>query len=575
MKGGRITCVTEQQAAIHTLFVKHRSISQVARILGIRQIRVREALVQYQRNRMRDAGIVPPPLREMMRGNVGTRFGVARTEFGGRPAKHSQSDPMVSGSVGEIRAAEPVGGPREIRRLDDGVRRIIVTSVERGAEVHRGFWDSLRAYASHLGAEILVMPLGDAGHGRVDLTIERDVRQHLQSARVDVGGVVDIAADARPPLRASRPLDQTQLRRHATWTIVGHPVIQLETLTRLRADGLRIQLTSGAISLPKPGSPGATRDEVGAVIVELAADGHAHCRHLLARIEGPGDFQDLGTRVRGTVVDRSARVEALSYGDVHHVALDPIVAAATWGLGAEPRPGGGGRPCLLDELRPATQIFQDVCDFGARSPFDARDHHKRFAQFVRGGGDVRGELADAAAFLAATRRPWASSVVVQSNHDDMLVQWLRDAGYRDDPENAVFFLETSLYLHRRLQEGVSVDGFFGQTLRRLAGDRLRHVRFLQRDEILRIVGIENGVHGHRGADGRRGDIRVLERMGIRATIGHTHRPTVRDGIYSVGVCQTELEYAHGHLTSWAVGHVVTYATGARQHLILNGGRFHA
>src|SRR4051812_41131867 len=96
----RKTFVTAQQAEIHSLFVRYRSMSIVARQLGLSMIRVREALVQFQRNTMRDEGIVPPPLREMMRGDVATRFGVSRSESGGRPAIHIQHDPMVSGEVG-------------------------------------------------------------------------------------------------------------------------------------------------------------------------------------------------------------------------------------------------------------------------------------------------------------------------------------------------------------------------------------------------------------------------------------------------------------------------------------------
>jgi len=41
------------------------------------------------------------------------------------------------------------------------------------------------------------------------------------------------------------------------------------------------------------------------------------------------------------------------------------------------------------------------------------------------------------------------------------------------------------------------------------------------------------------------------------------------------VCATDLAYARGPLTSWAVGHVVTYPIGTRQHLVYDGNGFHA
>ncbi|WP_197322936.1 hypothetical protein, partial [Staphylococcus haemolyticus] len=112
-------------------------------------------------------------------------------------------------------------------------------------------------------------------------------------------------------------------------------------------------------------------------------------------------------------------------------------------------------------------------------------------------------------------------------------------------------------------------------LRDLSPDDLAGVRFLADGESLKVAGVESGIHGHKGPDGRIGGMQALERLGIRATIGHTHRPTTRDQLCSAGVCQTEMAYAKGPLTAWAVGHVVTYWNGARQHLLFHGGRFHA
>ena len=180
----------------------------------------------------------------------------------------------------------------------------------------------------------------------------------------------------------------------------------------------------------------------------------------------------------------------------------------------------------------------------------------------------------ASEFLAGTRRDWSRSVVVGSNHDEAFMRWLREADFREDPLNAVFFLECSLALHRRLADGVGGDGFFERTLRHLSNDGLPGVRFLCPGESLKVGGIECAIHGHVGSDGRQGSMRFFERLGIRATLGHTHRPTTRDSICCAGVSASGLEYARGTLTSWAAAHVVTYPTGARQHLFFVGGRFY-
>jgi hypothetical protein len=550
---------------IHTLFERHRSMSTVSRILGVSQIRVREALVQYERNEMRDAGIRPPSLKEMQRGDVTPRFGVPRAEFGGRPAKHVQLKRMPTSTARE--RGTPATDIMTLPVPSGGVLRLIVTAVEPDARIHTGFLMNLQAYAAAVGAQLLVVRTGSVAT-KADLATEYG--GHVVEQTVVVEGLVEIATDERIPARLSRPFDTVRHRNSARWTIFPAAVVQLETLQRIRADGLRVHLTTGAMSLPANGGP-RSRRELGAVIVEITAGGAAHCRHLLAPPDGDGTFHDLDTRVAQGVVRSGNRVEAITFGDVHHAHLDRSVAIATWGVGAK---SGRGTSALIDRLRPRHMVFHDVCDFEARNAHDARDHHKRFAQMVAGTGDVGVELAATAAFLGDTRRDWSTSVVVGSNHDEALLRWLREQDFREDPRNAIFFLQASLDLHQWIARGEGADGFFERTLRRLHEDGLKGVRFLRPGESLKLAGCEASIHGHLGADGRPGDVRFFERLGIKATLGHTHRPVTRDGIYCAGVCNADLAYARGPITGWAVGHVVTYPTGARQHLLFDGGAFH-
>ena len=557
------TFVTAQQARIHALFVRHRSMSVAARELGVSQIRVREALVQRERNLLRDQGIRPPPLREMMLGDVATRFCDPPAGIGGRPPKHARV---------EVRGADPAGsmdpGARHFANPAVGCRRFLVTSVVAGAELHRGFWRNLQAYADRLDADLVVHRIGAVGLvGGADARL----RSLVRTDPVEICGVVDVASDVRVSSQSTRPLDGAAVTRSAAWTLVPHPAVQLETVPRLRSDDVRIRMTTGAATIAGGGGRQGLRADLGAVVVEVR-DGVAHCRHVLAAADGPGSFHDLDVHVADGVVATGRRVAAIVFGDVHHAHVDPAVAAASWGLSDD---GGRAPGSLVDRLRPRTMVFHDVCDFSARSHHDARDPHRRFALFVQGRDDVRAELRATASFLASTRRAGCESVVVQSNHDAALVRWLREADFRQDPVNARFFLECSLALHARLADGLGPDGLFEQTLRGLADDRLAGVRFLSTGEGLEVAGVECGIHGHAAADGKRGGIQFFEAMGIRAVLGHSHRPTTRGGICSAGVCQLALDYARGSVTAWAVGHVIVHDDGARQHVIYGGGRFHA
>jgi hypothetical protein len=559
----RTTFVTERQAAVHGLYVRHQSMSAVARMMGVSQITIRETLVQYQRNKLRDQGIAPPSLKAMLKGSVINRFGLDRQQVGGRPAIHPRID-YASSSPTARAARTPERVRQRIATPISGVVRMILTSAEAGAAVHEGFLRNLGAYGAWLGARLVVVKVGG---GKADSALEG----LLGKTPIDFEQQVEIATDIRIHPRASRPLTGVQGRKGAVWTIFPHPIVQLETMPRVRVDGLRVQLTTGAVTMPRGNAEQGGYNEVGAVIVELSSDGIAHCRHLLTPAEGDGAFQDLAVRVQNGKIKQGCGVEAINYGDIHHSSIDAGVAAATWGIAADPRAGKS----LVDHLQPRHQIFHDVCDFSARSPFDIRNHHKRFAQFATGGGDVRDEMEETARFLKVTRRPSCTSLIVASNHDEMFGHWLLDTDFREDPANAIFFLKCSLALHERLARGEDAAGFFEATLRELASDGLEGVSFLRHGEGYKVAGIEMGIHGDKGPDGRKGGMQAVERLGIRATIGHTHRPTTRGGIWSSGVCQTELGYARGPLTAWAAAHVVTYWNGGRQHLFFHGGRFHA
>ncbi len=569
----RQTFVTDQQAAIHALFLRHRSMSEVARKMGLSQIRVREALVQYQRNCMRDLGLSPPPLRKMMLGDVMTRFCAPPAGIGGRPAKHLPAITGAADRSGDVRspwvrstASGDASAAIAMPLPQVGSSRFIVTSMEVDAELHVGFWSNLKAYSERIGAKMVVVRLGSGPIRSGDVML----RTLAGNGRISVGpGVLDVIGDAARG-QPVRPFDGHAGPRDAAWNLVGHPAIQMETLARMRAGGLRMQMTTGAVTMPRRSGRGPRRREVGAVIAEVASDGHAHCRHLLADCDGPGDFSDLDVRVSKGMITFGNRVEALVFGDVHHAHLDAEVASKTWGVSGK---GNDPSECLVDRLRPRTMVFHDVCDFSARSHHDARDPHRRFALASAGMDCVRTEIEAVAAFLRDSRREWCQSVVVRSNHDQGLVRWLREGDFRTDPINAEFFLECSLALLRRLAAGHDSDGYLEEVLRSCSDDGLAGVRFLASGEGLELAGIECGIHGHISADGKRGSMPFFEGLGMRAVLGHTHRPTTRGDLCTVGVCQPDLVYARGPLTAWATGHVIVHEDGTRQHLIFDGGRF--
>lgn len=547
------TYVTPAQAAAFRSYMRTHSESETARELGMSQIRIRETLVQYERNLLRDAGLRPPPLREMLKGDVSPRFQISRDLRNGRPATHARAVAIaVPAAPAATASAE---GARRIAPPASGVRRFVVTAARPDAARHGGFMRNLEAYAAHHGAELVVTALGPRG----------GAEPGLSRTPIDFAGRLDLRADALLPMVTRLPLEGMQHLSKDRSAVFPHQSGQLESLPRMPSRAPRVQMTTGAVTVH--GDPTRrTSARVGALVVELLPDGRVFARPVSAAADGDGSFSDLDERVAGGRVATGRRVAGLVVGDLHHPLCDPAAVRATW--------GGDGDGGLVGRIRPRIQVIHDACDMRARSHHQRRDAHARFEHHVRGTGDVRAELAATAAFLERIRLADGITAVVHSNHDDHLLRWLRDADHRADPLNAEFQLDRERALHARIRSGSGTSTFFAETMRSLSRDGLDRVRFLADGESLEIGGVECGVHGHAGPDGTRGSVGAFERLGIDMVLGHFHHPLARGGVHVTGVCQLDLGYNRG-LTSWAIAHVVCHEDGSRQHVFLDGDRFAA
>ncbi|MGY4395404.1 hypothetical protein ACVWZA_000565 [Sphingomonas sp. UYAg733] len=549
------TYVTAAQAAVFQSYMRTHSESETARELGLSQIRVREALVQYERNLLRDAGLRPPSLKAMLRGDVSVRFQISRDLRNGRPASHTRA---VAMTVPATPAGAGPAAPGTVRRIDPparGVRRFVITATRADATIHEGFMRNLDTYAGHHGAELIVAALGPRC-GR---------ESAVTRTPIDFAGRLDLRCDAQPQMVSRHPLDGLQSLSPDRWAAFPHPTFQMDSLPRIGARPPRVQLTTGAAILN--GDPiRRIPARLGALIVEMLPDGRVFARSVSADAGGDGSFSDLDERIANGRVSTGNRVAGLVVGDLHHPHCDHAAVRATWGKSLDSG--------LVGRLRPRVQVLHDVCDMRARSHHQRRDAHARFAQHVRGTGDVRAELAAAVAFLERIRLADGKTAVVHSNHDDHLLRWLREADHRSDPLNAEFQLDRERALHKRIRGGAGTDTFFAETMRSLSGDGLAGVRFLVDGESLNIGGVECGLHGHLGPDGCRGSVGAFDRLGIDMVLGHFHHPQVRGGVHVAGVCQLDLGYNRGP-TTWAIAHVVCHEDGARQHVFLDEDRFAA
>lgn len=358
---------------------------------------------------------------------------------------------------------------------------------------------------------------------------------------------------------AARPLSSFEVFCGGNSAIFGHPKRALEvvpTATRMP----RLLVTTGACTIAnytdsKAGKKGEAHHVLGALVVEVEADGTYHLRHVSA--ERDGSFIDLSTRYTAEGAEPAPPALALTLGDVHVGQDDPAVIAAT--------------RQLVKQTQPKHLVLHDVLDFRSRNHHDKRlvQHLDKLATRTHIVRDEVGTAANALHDFAA----WGKHTVwvIRSNHDEALDRWLEECEPHKDPENAPYYFA----LWNRMCEYHAKHGSwpnpFALEARRLGVSR--RVRFLGRDQDVRIKGVSYGFHGDKGINGSRGTPHAYAKLGVKTVTGHTHTPRIVDGNYTAGVT-ARLDHGYNLLpSSWLNAHVLQYANGKRAMIVIVRGRY--
>lgn len=466
------------------------------------------------------------------------------------------------------------------------VARYILTSAQNNTFVHEGVWQNLLALADHYDARLMVgtfsynkASYGDKSvkRGAAPTADDRDecwydpqVIEHLVDHQVALAPGLVWCGEINTIPTAPRPLSGFESYTGRSSAIFPHAKFAMASVAAGKYEPTKFNFTSGTVTRmnyiqKRAGIKAETLHGYGGLLAEVLPDGSWFVRQLEA---GPNaDIQDLTVRAAGGVVTTGHRVSAIGWGDTHLRAMDPQTEEICWGEGG-----------MLDELRPENQFIHDVLDFWARGHHEIKNPHRMFERFVKAYESVEREVADVADYLNRIKRDWCETLVVDANHDRAMTRWLETTTHHEDPVNALFYLEASLEVYRAIARK---DRWFHllEWAARRAGVSEK-IRFLREDESFIIEhahdgGIECGMHGHHGINGRRGSPEQFSRMGRRANTGHTHSAGIVDGVFTGGVMGSlDMGYNKGP-SSWSHSNVVTYPGGMRTIVTLWKGRWKA
>jgi hypothetical protein len=467
------------------------------------------------------------------------------------------------------------------------VQRFLLTAAQDDTDVHPGFWMNLQAYALAIGARILVGGFTYQkglyeDHATRTAAFRAEVQPYLEHENVDLGPLIFFAKMNTLPT-AVKPLSGLETLARGKFGVFPHAKVQLASVPSLTSGlGYAHQMTTGACTVAnyvekKAGLKAEFHHQIGATLVEIDDAGRVFCRQIIATDDGA--FQDLDAVTRKGMVTYGHRVEAITWGDIHREKLDPVVARACWGLDLE-TDHIVDADNMVDALRPRHQIFHDLLDFMTRNHHRKGDHHFRFRMVQRGTDSVEAAVNACARFLRLSERPWATSVVVPSNHNDAYERWLREADPREDAVNALFWFRSNTAIYEAIQREDEGFDVFRWALAGADERNMDDIVFPPRGGSYIVCqasgGIECAFHGDQGVNGARGSPQNLTRVAVRMNTGHTHSASIMDGVYTAGLCgMMDQGYNNEALSSWSHTQIVTYPNGRRTLVTVVDGKWRA
>lgn len=466
---------------------------------------------------------------------------------------------------------------KKIKKDRGKIRTYVVTSAQNATDVFEPGWKSLQTYCKVNDAMLLVIPFRYKNPtsmwskaAKEDDWWTAPVLPYLMGERVIVNKHLIILGDIMTQPTANRPLEGFETITGPQSGIIGHPKLELMTIPTPQAKLPKILTTTGAITErnyieSKAGKKGEFHHTYGACVVEVAGD-RFYVRQI--NMKNDGSFCDLMAEYDGEEVRPYVRIPALVMGDTHVNVIEPGVVAATF----------TAEDSMVKALRPEILVWHDVHDG------TAKNHHERgrvFHEFVKynaGQDNVEAEVERTFAFIDEHTPKDTKNIIVPSNHNDFLREWVENTDPRRDPENCVFWAKTFQAICQSknttwTEAGVAVQDAFAYWGERLLKCKDR-TTFLRRDQPCQIKGIEISYHGDKGPNGTRGTRLSFGKIGVKSIVGHTHSPGISDGAYQVGTSsRLGLTYAAGSPSSWLHTHCIIYPNGKRSLVAIIEGRF--
>lgn len=344
---------------------------------------------------------------------------------------------------------------------------------------------------------------------------------------------------------AVNPLSGLDLFASEQSAIFPHSRIHFKTMPRLRGQEIRTLSTTGYITVKnysdsKAGEKAFENHSYGFVVIE---------KDTVARnvkVNSNGNFSDIIYQVIDGEVSTIDKSEAIIMGDIHGVQVNKEFLDVSLKH--------------ISKLNPYRVILHDLFDGYSINPHEEKDMFLKRIKIKENKHDLSLEIEKTLDILDKIKKVNKEIYVVESNHDNFIDRYINSFNWKNDLHNSVGYLGLA-----HIQQTVDLRDYgnlFGYLLYEFG------TIYLKYGESLNIRGYECALHGDNGTNGSRGSTKQFSNLNIKMIHGHTHTPSIIDGVTSVGItCKKEQHYNRKGLSSWAYAHSIIHKTGKNQLLV--------
>ncbi len=470
----------------------------------------------------------------------------------------------------EIDANKPLTGgvdTADAHILPYGPGTYVLTTAQNNTDVDPQFFEALLTYCGVNEARLLIARTTYNKNGFLqpgelpeDLYYAPELAGYLVNGQISLGGQIQFIADANVLPTAKNPLSGfAAITPAGISAVIPASKIALQCLAAPKGRNGKILFGTGAVTKRnyiqrKAGAVASSEHNIGALVVIVADDGSFTARQL-ERMDGePGFYDEKAYYVAGYEGDACDHTSpaVLQFGDIHAEKMEDRNLARMLEL--------------IQHYAPENVMLHDVMDFSSRNHHNVKDPTFMFKQHSAGNSvenDVQlvSQVIDS---IAESMLPFGRVHIIESNHDLAINTWLKNADFKDDPQNAILYLSCMLQWYEHIQTGSEAPFNMLRYVYQRFGGGTFEPNFHETDESVIIAGVEHGIHGHSGVNGAKGSPVSFRGLGIPMNTGHTHTPSIHGNVYTAGVTGSlEMGYNIGP-SSWKLANILTWPNGQRQ-----------